>query len=252
MLNEFLPGWENTTAPDNTSSSNNVDSGSHRTANSQSPPPQSPEQILNEEFENILYEVLVSDTAKQLMSLLKDWQKLDIVDVEGAGLIYQRLIHLCDGSHKEAQSLIDNIHLKDLKKSHDNDVSSRTLPPLLELSPFSCDNLSDGSYGILFEFCQDVYEFQKALKDARPDLPDESFMNTKREELLLKVKKLPIDACIFLLRNWMLSLAMCDVSIYITLQPLHDDKDYETDHQTVSVTLKNGRSHNFVLFPAPY
>jgi inositol-pentakisphosphate 2-kinase len=84
------------------------------------------------------------------------------------------------------------------------------------------------------------------LEHVHPDLPDANVMNTKREEFLVMVKKLPVDACIFLLRNWILSLAMCDVSIYITLGLLNDDEDDERDCQTISITLRNGTTHNFM------
>jgi inositol-pentakisphosphate 2-kinase len=243
ILNELLPGWETTIT--DIASLSNYDS-SHCTAKSQAT--YSPQQILNEELENILYGVLVSDAAKRLLGLIQDWQKLDIVDVEGAGLIHERLIQLCDGSYKKARSQIDNIQLKDLKKSfHAEATSSRTLPPLLELSPFDCDNLSEeSSTMMLIEFCQAVYDFKNTLEHAHPDLPDANVMNTKREEFLVMVKKLPVDACLFLLRNWILSLAMCDVSIYITLGLLNDDEDEERDCQTMSITLRNGSTRNFM------
>jgi inositol-pentakisphosphate 2-kinase len=242
ILNELLPGWETTIT--DIASSSNYDS-SHRTTKSQAT--YSPQQILNEELENILYGVLVSDAAKRLLGLIQDWQKLDIVDVEGAGLIHERLKQLCDGSYKKARSQIDDIQLNDLKKSCHADVtSSRTLLPLLELSPFDCDNLSEESSMMLIEFCQAVYDFKNTLEHVHPDLPDANVMNTKREEFLVMVKKLPVDACIFLLRNWILSLAMCDVSIYITLGLLNDDKDEERDCQTMSITLRNGSTRNFM------
>jgi hypothetical protein len=37
---------------------------------------------------------------------------------------------------------------------------------------------------------------------------------------------------------------MCYVGIYITLQPFNDDDD--RDRQTMSITLRNGTTHNFV------
>jgi inositol-pentakisphosphate 2-kinase len=221
------------------------------------------DSTLNLILESIILEVMVSDPAKQLLRRLLDWQKLDVVDVDGAGLVYQRLVDYCHGSHAKAQTLVDTIQPNDLMENpiHDNSLQpqqeqdttgttrkSKVLP-LFELSPFRCDNLLDESFDILLAFCQEVYDLQEELEVSRPALPNETFMNTKRDIVLDIVKTLPIDACVFILRNWLLSLAMCDVSIYITLQPLIDDEHLtsQTDGQFITVTFHNGVTRNFVF-----
>jgi inositol-pentakisphosphate 2-kinase len=144
---------------------------------------------------------------------------LDILDVEGAGLVYQRLVDLCQGCHEDAQSLLDSIESKDLKKEDYCDMTMEL--PLLESSPFTFELSDDGPVSLM-EFCLEIRDFHRLVASAKPELPSDALMDQARDKLMTMVSHLSLRQCIFLLRNWLLSLAVCDVSIFVTVQKLNN------------------------------
>jgi hypothetical protein len=173
-------------------------------------------------LQEILVEILCSGVAQDLLQRILLWQKLDVLDVDGAVLIYERLVDFCQ-SEKEAQDLLDQIQLEDIIRS---DESKDTIPaiPMLESSPFRCDRMPVTEQEVLRKFCQTTLEFRNRLRDWISEhriepTSDAAFMEQARNKLLDMIQcELSIMACIFLLRNWLLSLMMCDVSIFVTVE----------------------------------
>ena len=54
--------------------------------------------------------------------------------------------------------------------------------------------------------------------------PDEEIMNASHVKCIEHVRKLSKQACVFLLQNWLLSLALCDVSVFVTFRFLMDEE----------------------------
>mmetsp|Transcript_2255 Transcript_2255/g.4157 ORF Transcript_2255/g.4157 Transcript_2255/m.4157 type:complete len:586 (+) Transcript_2255:97-1854(+) len=223
VLDAFFPGHHR--------SSVSSDSGDSNISSSSIRHP-SQREVLETLLEEILVEVFLNGPAQELLAKLVEWQKLDVLDVDGVGGVYERVVNLCRGSHEEAQAILDDIKLEDLNMK--STPRQRTALPLFESSPFDSDHLDEESYRLLHVFCEETYDFQQCLIRSNPDLPDEAFMNAKRHKLVQMINQFSLPACQFVLRNWLLSLAMCDVSVFLTLQKL-DDVDIVFDPDEVVV-----------------
>jgi hypothetical protein len=182
-------------------------------------------------LQEILVEILCSGDAQELLQRILQWQKLDVLDVDGAVLIYQRLIDMCQ-SEKVAQELLDQIQLEDIKGDDDYE-DTKLAVPMLELSPYRCDRMPVVEQETLRKFCQTTLVFRNWLTDAffesSGELPsDTAYLDHTRNVLLEMIQfDLSSMACTFLLRNWLLSLMMCDVSIFMTVEECPDTDNRE-------------------------
>jgi hypothetical protein len=145
-----------------------------------------------------------------LESLLK-LQKLDILDADGAVLVYQRLVDLCQGSHEKAQALLDTDFAR-----------SQIDGSLLEIP--------DGDICNLQLLGNQVRSFSQLLKSTKPSLPSIHEMDTARAAALHVLQDMSVPECVSLLHNWLLSLSMCDVSLFLSLH--RSDEPLEM-HQTL-------------------
>jgi hypothetical protein len=150
---------------------------------------------------------------ENILSNLLPLQKLDIVDADGAMLLYDRLVQLVGGSRDDAERLLDDAipstPLKDAK-------TTSVLHPLLLDSPLSPPN---GSFDTMNRLCEEIERFERRLDSALPSLSSEEEMESARLGALRLLEELSTDECRFLLQNYLLSLAMCDVSFFITIYP---------------------------------
>jgi hypothetical protein len=176
-----------------------------------------------------LVAILQQETILQQMVTL---QELDVLDADGAILVYQRLVELCNGSHQQAQSLLDNVVVSTRSwlpnEGESTTTSSRRRTfSLLEASPFSLpgdddedddEDCSSTVVVVVASMCDDIATFRKLLITAAPNLPSEQQMDDFHSRVRSKVQLLTVAECRFLLWNWLLSLTMCDVSVFITLQ----------------------------------
>jgi Inositol-pentakisphosphate 2-kinase len=184
----------------------------------------------NELLLNLLVEVLFSADAQDLLQRLLKWQKLDILDVDGAVLVYERLVQLCE-TKEAALDLVDQIRIEDVKCTGE-DLGSSCVFPMLEASPFECGQMSTEEKETLRRFCRCIYDFRERLQSVGSNSDrtpvDTAVMDSSRDKLLKMIQQeLSLSACAFLLRNWLLSLMMCDVSIFVTLQE-HPETNGET------------------------
>lgn len=139
-----------------------------------------------------------------LLAKLLRLQRLDVVDADGAMLIYERLVELCGD---EADCMLDSpCRLKPCIDSRDGDS-------VLSGSPFN----KPSECASLGRLLHEIECFAFRLNDSIVSLND---MNKALESAKSHVKTLSRDACVYLLKNWLLSLAMCDVSIFLVLNPV--------------------------------
>jgi hypothetical protein len=150
---------------------------------------------------------------ENILSNLLPLQKLDIMDADGAILLYDRLVQLVGGSRDDAERLLDDAipgtPLQDTETTSD-------LHPLLLNSPLSPPN---GSCATMNCVCEEIERFARQLDHALPSLPSEKDMESARLSALRLLQDLSAEECRFLLQNYLLSLAMCDVSFFITIYP---------------------------------
>jgi hypothetical protein len=150
---------------------------------------------------------------ENILSNLLPLQKLDIVDADGAILLYDRLVRLVGGSHDDAERLLDD----DIPGTPLNDTPATSfLHPLLLKSPLSPPN---GSYATMNRMCEETERFERQLNSTLPSLPSKEEMESARLGALRLLEELSAEECRFLLQNYLLSLAMCDVSFFITVYP---------------------------------
>lgn len=165
---------------------------------------------------------------ESILKKLLGLQELDVLDADGAILVYRRLVELCNGSHEQAQSLLDHdITISTSTTTSSSSSSSNmnkekeSLMPrklsLLESSPFAFPDNKASSTRIS-AMCDDIADFRQLLIAAAPSLPQES--DEFHDRVRAQIDLLNVAECRFLLWNWLLSLTMCDVSIFISLQQI--------------------------------
>lgn len=155
---------------------------------------------------------------------IKALQKLDIIDSDGAVRIYDRLVHeFLGGSHEKACALLDvNVDFDDDDEGS-NDLFVATLERL-SLSPsVLLAGLKTSPSDALQEYMGMLDDVEELLLG---DPLEISMMDGLHRNALSLVSSMSEDDCVALLRLWLLSLAMCDVSFFISFEALHQE---ETD-----------------------
>lgn len=137
--------------------------------------------------------ILAEETV--LPSLLR-LQKLDILDADGAILVYERL------------SQLGGTNLLDMNPPT-VDGMKETVPALMEGSPIRPPNERPH----LDEYCELVQSFTRDLDRALPGLPSQDTLDEARRKGLHLVSRFSVEECVYLLQNWLLSLDAVDVSV---------------------------------------
>jgi len=167
--------------------------------------------------------------SENVCSKLLKMQLLDVIDADGAVLVYNRLVELCNGDHEQAEHLVDEV-----EGNLANDTSSTT-----DEGSKSCDSLLSSSP---FRKPTDCPALDRLLEQVRTfsnpcSLKDDELDRIYNASAAI-VRTLSKSACVFLLQNWLLSLAMCDVGILIVLAPTVDDKNEKSTINTDSTNME--------------
>ena len=153
-------------------------------------------------FAFILSEILAHEP---FLQRLFELQQLDVLDGDGAVLVYQQLVELCGGNHTLAESLLDDrsaMNMKSLNSPHE----------LLKKSPFfPPDNPT-----LVTQFCEIAQEIRDVYL-AHGTIPC-SVVEELHQRAKNLIAVLEVDACCYLLQNWLLSLTMNDISFFLTLR----------------------------------
>jgi hypothetical protein len=164
----------------------------------------------------------VLDRESQLLSSMLAVQKLDVIDGDGAVMIYERLVHLC-GSDLEAEKLLDKAlitpacefstageqaSVHDWRSGSDIITSPYTFP--------ECESLNE----LLNEMIQFQTYFHEGQQVGSLDASHIKCIQCDASHIkcIQCVNGLSTEACIYLLQNWLLSSALCDVSFFVTFQ----------------------------------
>ena len=177
-----------------------------------------PQSLLLDIIAKTVSQILERET---LLSNIVSMQKLDVIDGDGAAMIYDRLVYLCKGSNFEAEKLVDEAILA----PQDGSGISINGTTSLGLSPYTinkCDNTKNANEGerSIDNLLQEICHFRAYLckNMQKGSCPDEYVMNASHAKCVESVSNLSKKECIFLLQNWLLSLSICDVSLFITFQ----------------------------------
>ncbi|CAB9511969.1 inositol 1,3,4,5,6-pentakisphosphate 2-kinase [Seminavis robusta] len=157
---------------------------------------------------------------------LQQWQLLDLLDADGAILVYDRLVELCQGSHPEAQELLDALSIDAVAQAGG---TAKTREEVLRGSPILLIP-STGAGPAFSTLCNEIRRFSDALRriqeEAGAPNNDDKLLEFLQKEhprsraicLKLISQMESKEACCYLLQNWLLSLVVCDVSFFVTLQ----------------------------------
>jgi hypothetical protein len=187
---------------------------------------------------NIVTTIL--DRESDLLSNVLLIQQLDIIDGDGAVLIYDRLVYLCNGSYDTADGLLDDAAIlpaydfmptatttttttttEDGNYNNNNNTTT-TQQCGINASPYAlpeCNNLD--------ELLNAILQFQSLLHEQQQQQQQEMdvtvMIDTYHSKCIELVNGLTKEACIYLLTNWLLSSALCDISFFVTFQLLTVD-----------------------------
>jgi hypothetical protein len=171
---------------------------------------------------------------ESLLSKLLKLQSLDVIDGDGAILIYRRLVELCHGSHQAANELLDDYCSIDAA-SLDGAIKTARRQDLLSESPFPAP--SDNNR--VRQFCSLVKRVQELLLDnsllSLSDATAAAKLDDVRDKALRLIQSFNRQDCQYLLQNWLLSLTMSDVSFFITCR--HHVPPEDNDTQTCKTVV---------------
>ena len=147
-------------------------------------------------------EILVKEP---LLSRLYAGQTLDFIDTDGATLIWNHLVQLCDGDLDRAETLVDQYQgriqtIDDIMKDENRNGLSAL-----------CDRIASFQ-----EEVQNIHVREKKKKV----IDDESLLDKAYRETSELVGHLNKEESVQLLATRLLSLSMCDLSFFVTLSPV--------------------------------
>ncbi|KAL3822370.1 hypothetical protein ACHAXA_010848 [Cyclostephanos tholiformis] len=154
---------------------------------------------------------VLSRESRMLSSMLAV-QQLDVIDGDGATMIYDRLVHLC-GSNLEAEKLLDEASITPAREfaTAAKRAPTTEIPNTIIASPYAFPECE-----FLNEILGEIHQFQSCFRERKQvDKLDASHI-----KCINCVNGLSKEACVYLLQNWLLSLALCDVSFFVTFQLL--------------------------------
>lgn len=175
---------------------------------------QSTDLIFKNELVDVLSEILEKDPF--LRKLLSLQQRYDILDVDGAILVYNRLVSLCNGNNEEAEELVEMCPgVTGFEGS--SDLSCKKDPvngPLFALRGFLDSNKwSESRSGDI----TNIYKEGQSLVDN---------LNT--------------DDCAVLLRDWLQSLTLCDICFFVLIKSNVKDS-IDSGKLSQKILLRSGK-----------
>ena len=158
----------------------------------------------------------VTELQKQLVTILHDssflnrlgsfQKKFDILDVDGAILIYEQLLLLCNGEIDTAENLIDNQYEDILNKIQSGNLDQQVFLDMNSTQLHHAIGTCTHEYNILIE------ELGRDI--------DHHLLNEKYNHVRTLVKNLNRYDCARLLGNWLISQALVDLSFFICIQQI--------------------------------
>ena len=154
---------------------------------------------------------------EDFLSRLLTLQKLDWIDADGAIVLYEILkCKVPSKSGSEIHSLIDNICWVPIEKEaarHLQTTSNKLATQMIRSNPTP---LSDSCGAPLMNLIDFIARFRS--ESCRKQRLSSFDLDEVHADCIQMAESLNVDEIIYLLRTWLLSLAMCDVSFFVSLQ----------------------------------
>jgi hypothetical protein len=172
--------------------------------------------------DNVIIELLIELLVQVLLqepflSRVLALQKLDLLDTDGAILVFRRLIQLCDGDEKRAESLLEDFPLEWTQ-------GDPITVPLLT----SCPLPQPKETVHLAELCEQMAVVAIGLEHGTSP----SLQNIREARQTLD--SLSLHECRYLLQAWLISLTICDLTFFLHLEPRPANPDTE-EHDDIQV-----------------
>lgn len=164
---------------------------------------------------------------EDFLTKLQKLQRLDVLDADGAIAVYQRLVKLCEGNHKQAEDLLDSATI-DITPDLDRSMPINGSP---FVPPASAPNLD-----LLLPL---IVATASEIQCASPNIPRTSMLHTLRTTAQRIVDKLAIDECLFLLQTWLFSLTICDISFFLSYQAIAFEESEQLKNPKETECLHN-------------
>jgi Inositol-pentakisphosphate 2-kinase len=164
-------------------------------------------------------------TREPFLNRVLRWQTLDVIDADGAILIYERLIHTyCHGCAVTAEAMVNNVKWKE----DDDDTTAVIIHDLLRHSPIIYGGGASGDTRRIVQYCDEVQSLQRHLvgdqQQQDPSSHQQCLENVRTAARRILSEFQPDDCC-YLLQCWLLSLGACDLSFFVTMMRRVDDGD---------------------------
>jgi Inositol-pentakisphosphate 2-kinase len=161
-----------------------------------------------------------------LVSRLLRLQMLDVIDGDGAVMIYDHLLTLCHGDEIRVHEMLDVVPVR---------TAAGKSSGCLAASPFHRPKSE-----LLDRFLLDVEVFSSKASTLQER--DSAYCRSQGMVCVFSETD-----CVFLLRNWLLSLAMCDVSILVAIAPTDMTKHVAPKQAEWQFKRPHGDSHYGLL-----
>lgn len=153
------------------------------------------------------------------------YQKLDIIDADGAIILYERLVNaFCNGDADSAEQFMDNVEWDDTICD-----TATSKHELLQYAPISSNGTNPQ---LIHQYCEHTKALQDVLRGKQPCI---AVVQDICDETLSLLGDFSAKDCCFLLQCWLLSLAMCDLSFFITLKLASSNGSTPSNLQTSTI-----------------
>ncbi len=190
--------------------------------------------ILHQHMNSLLHNVVILQKA------------FDYLDIDGAIIIYQKLVDLCNGSFDEADSLIDS----------DTMFLGKSLSEADKIMKCNEDGMTDlklhltsgsesvATYLNLTEEFHNYLIFQRLAGANLEKVVDN--INGWHNRALDSIEQFDKNDCIGVLQSWLMSLMMCDVSFILTVSC--SNRCLNTDHIVDTHNRNREDKNNYFTF----
>ena len=146
---------------------------------------------------------------------------MDVLDTDGAILVYQRLLDLCDGSHDIAQEFVD----KECAFMNRTDVQNAFV--VLNQTEYQAEvDIDDDCFDLVTQCGLLKWDYHGR---SIGQYHDQKWLDNCRDQTVHLIKELNKQECSSLLQNWLISVSLNDLSFFVIIRgaSLQENEHYQ-------------------------
>ena len=182
-----------------------------------------PFHLLKHHLLPLVTSILKSDPFLPRLKTLQ--QHMDVLDTDGAVLVYQRLLDLCDGSHDIAQEFVDQ------ECVFMNRANVQSALVKLNQNEYQAEfDIDDDCFDLVTRCGLQKWDYHGRSMGQRHD---QKGLDKFRDQTVHLIKELNKQECVFLLQNWLISVSLNDLSFFVTIRgaSLQENEHYYHEYQ---------------------